>query len=242
MIQSMHFILIILVISLSYVTSAFHSASFVKAAEPTIVTASEPSSTPSRIYSARNLAIVSGYRKSETSLHAKKSKRGAAVKKGGKVQVKMLKFVEGTGRVGDIVTVSPAYWENKLKKTKSAVMITDDEVAEEKKEANAAAKQNLDTAKKIKEKITNIGSIDMFKKAGPDGHLFGGINKKALLSEVQKKLPKGSLEGKIFKVLSVKDDSDSLVSHDIKNVGVYKIKLNLHTDVQVDVTINVQAE
>ena len=132
--------------------------------------------------------------------------------------------------------------ENKLKKTKSAVMITDDEVAEEKKEANAAAKQNLDTAKKIKEKITNIGSIDMFKKAGPDGHLFGGINKKALLSEVQKKLPKGSLEGKIFKVLSVKDDSDSLVSHDIKNVGVYKIKLNLHTDVQVDVTINVQAE
>ena len=223
------------------VAGAFQAASFVNSAAPSVAS-SVGDSAPSSVHAAHRQAVLSGYyQKSHTVLFAKK-KRGAAAVKGGKVQVKMLKFVEGTGRVGDIVSVSPAFWENKLKKTGSAVMITDEEVIEEKKEAATVAQESLDHANHLKDKIEEMGAIIMSKKAGPDGHLFGGINKKNILSELQSKFPKGALDGKAYKVLDIRDQSGAVVDHDIKELGDYDVDVSLHADVHAKLKLSVSSE
>ena len=160
--------LTLLALSFGTGASAFTAASFVSSAAPSMVLVEE-ASAPSSIYAARHHAILHGYQPSGTALNARK-KRGAAAVKGGKVQVKMLKYVEGTGRVGEVVSVSPAYWENKLKKTKSAVMITDDEVQAEKVEEDAARRASLEKANELKSKISEM-EIIISKKSGPNGKL-----------------------------------------------------------------------
>ena len=231
---------------LGSVTGAFQSASFTNSAAPSVAS-SLGESTPSSVQSAHRRAILSGYtpnnlkKRSNTVLFAKK-KRGAAAVKGGKVQVKILKHVEGTGRVGDVVSVSPAFWENKLKKTGSAIMITDEEVLTQKKEAAAVAEEALDHANHVKEKIEGMGAIAFAKKAGPDGHLFGGINKKSILLMLQSNFPNGALSGKAYKVLDVKDESGSSLNHDIKEVGEYQADISLHPKVDVRVKIIVTFE
>mmetsp|Transcript_23122 Transcript_23122/g.35679 ORF Transcript_23122/g.35679 Transcript_23122/m.35679 type:complete len:156 (-) Transcript_23122:63-530(-) len=154
----------------------------------------------------------------------------------------MLKFVEGTGRVGDVVTVSSAFWMNRLKKTNSAVMITDSEADAEKEASNAAAKEALDLANDLKAKIEDFGTLSISKKAGPDGQLFGGVGKKAVLESLAEAFPKGVLAGKAVKVVNIKDEGGSVLKHDIKEIGEYGVTLSLHAKVKVDFKVDINAE
>lgn len=242
MVHSNHKIRIsLLIASMCGALAAFQSASFVQPAVPSIVESNTPA--PTSVGRARHTAIVTGYGRTQANtgvLFAKK--KGAAVKKGGKVQVKMLKFVEGTGRIGDVVTVSSAFWMNKLKKTNSAVMITDSEADAEKKASDTKAKEAIDLANDLKAKIEDIGTLSISKKAGPDGQLFGGVGKKAVLQSLATKFPKGCLAGKAVKVANVKDQDGSVLKHDIKEIGEYDITLALHAKVKVDFKVDITSE
>uniref|UniRef100_A0A7S1ZP95 50S ribosomal protein L9, chloroplastic n=1 Tax=Trieres chinensis TaxID=1514140 RepID=A0A7S1ZP95_TRICV len=173
-----------------------------------------------------------------TVLSAKKNRRGATGGgKGGKVQVKLLKYVEGTGSIGDVVLVAPAFYENKLKKTKSAVPISNEGVAAERAEDEMKRKEANEAAKQMKEKIEG-SRIEFSMKAGPDGHLFGGVNYKSIMSELSKQFPKGAL-GKGVKIKSLKSDDGAEVPHDIKELGEYKASVSLLGDIDAEFTVGV---
>lgn len=227
-------------------------SAFVPSAAPQIVSQNDKNS-PSQILAKR---LMTGYgvfpsfehlpkeatsQFKATALFAK-SKRGGASSKGGKVQVKLLENILGTGVVGEVIMVSPAFFENKLKKTKSAVLITDDEVAEMNNKKKVKEESCLETANDMKEHLTGY-ELALKRKAGPEGHLFGGIGKKCIMQELKKSFPKGSLDGKEVKVTKIKDgETEKELKHDIKEIGAFTATIKLYKDISANVAITVTAE
>ena len=112
----------------------------------------------------------------------KKSAGGSGAKK---IQVKLLQHVAGTGKAGEVVRVNPPFFNNKLRPTKLAVVITDEEVARERLEASEKHQQTMEAANAVKKRLENV-TVKISKKAGPDGKLYGGIGAKVIMAEVRK--------------------------------------------------------
>jgi len=190
-----------------------------------------------------------------TALHATKKKSGgggsggggSAVSHGGKVQVKLLKHVAGVGQAGEVVLVTPAFFNNKLRPSQSAKVISDDEVTKQQNDEIQKEKESMDMAKILQEKI-NDSTIHIMKKAGPDGHLFGGINIKMIVSELQESLGteyKDYMGQKNVKVLELSmqgDGNQQKVSGDIKNTGSFVAKISLRKEISAKFNIVVEAE
>eukprot|EP00558_Chaetoceros_sp_UNC1202_P006011 CAMPEP_0197233722 /NCGR_PEP_ID=MMETSP1429-20130617/1717_1 /TAXON_ID=49237 /ORGANISM="Chaetoceros sp., Strain UNC1202" /LENGTH=242 /DNA_ID=CAMNT_0042692027 /DNA_START=38 /DNA_END=766 /DNA_ORIENTATION=+ len=169
-------------------------------------------------------------------------KKDTTLGKGGKIQVKLLKHIAGTGSAGEVIMVAPAFFQNKLQRSGSAVRISDDEVAKETAEKEQRDKEASDIATDLKEKIEGM-SLSLSRKAGPDGQLFGGIGYKLILGELKKNFPKGALDAKYIKIASIKDEDDKNLKHDIKVVGEYTGTISLlKGGVSADFKISISAE
>jgi large subunit ribosomal protein L9 len=176
-------------------------------------------------------------------LFSKKAKSsGVANAPSKKIQVKMLKYVAGTGHVGEIVQVTPAFFQNKLRPEKSAVVISDDEVQQESAELDAKEKKRNAEATDLKEKLENIELV-MTRKAGPDGHLFGGIGPKMLMDELIKKVDNPQFfEQKGVKIVSVIDSDGGELSGDIKQTGDFSAKVSLTKEITAKLSVKVHHE
>lgn len=166
-------------------------------------------------------------------LFAKKKKKDSSAPKGGKIQVKLLKHIAGTGSAGDVIMVAPAFFANKLQKTGSAVRISDEEVQKENAKKVQKESEEAAQANGLKEKIDGL-TLTLVKKAGPDGKLFGGINYKTLIDELQKDFPKGSFDAKYIKITAVKGDDGKSLKHDIKTLGEYSATISLLKGISAD--------
>jgi large subunit ribosomal protein L9 len=174
-----------------------------------------------------------------TVLQLSKKKAGPVSVK--KIQVKMLKYVEGTGHVGEIVMVTPAFFQNKLRPSASAVMITDEEVTKAKLEAEVLEKETRDKAEALKERLDTV-SILLRRKAGPDGHLFGGIGPKCIMEELETTINDDFLKQKSVKIISITNEDGSEMNGDIKHTGIFKASLSLTKEVSGSFGIIVEAE
>lgn len=186
-------------------------------------------------------------RRRGTALEARKKNKGSGKSKSGKLQVLMLEHVEGTGKIGDVVMVAPAFFENSLRRTKSARPVTDEEVAEMRETSAAERKEKTDSARTVADEIASLEAVSFRRKAGPDGHLFGGIKTKDILGEIKTLLGKGTttktLEGKQVKVVKIEDsEGNSLKQGPIKRTGDFQATISILDDINADVTITVASE
>ncbi|CAB9521131.1 Binds to the 23S rRNA (By similarity) [Seminavis robusta] len=170
----------------------------------------------------------------------KKGGGGAATKK---IQVKMLKDVPGTGQRGAVIMVTPAFFQNKLRPTKSAQIISDEEVAEEESEKAAAEAEEKAEAMAVKEWL-EAQVLQIKRKAGPEGHLFGGIGGKVILRELQKSDPSHAdfLKSKAVKVVAVTDENGKKMRQDIKILGDFGAQIALAKDIKGAIKISVVPE
>lgn len=181
------------------------------------------------------------FAKTTTSLAAKKKKKNPNAGKGGKIQVKLTKHIAGTGQAGDIIMVAPAFFEHKLRKSQSAVRISDEEVAKEKSEADATAEKDMAAAMVLKEEIDSL-TLTLSRKAGPEGNLFGGVGYKHLLEELRNTVPNVTLGDKV-KITTIKEaGSSEAMKHDIKTLGEYEGTIKLLKGVTADFNILVVEE
>ena len=144
------------------------------------------------------------------------------------MKVILVEKVPTLGNVGEIVNVSQGYGRNFLIPNKKAVLADDAHKSELenskkrlKKKMDAEMKEALATKKKL-----NGISLELVKKVGASGKLFGTVT----TSELSKHLgEKGIVVER--RVLSVSDP--------IKKVGSYTVKAKLFTDVEAEFSVKV---
>lgn len=234
----------------STTTTTYKTATFVQPAKPPIATTSP---APTDIWAARNKAINNGYglynnkkammvSPSTTPLFAKKKGGGGGAAAARKVQVKLLKHIKGTGQAGDVIQVTPAFFNNKLRPTKSAVMISDEEVAKEKEENDAMQTEAIAKANEIKASIEDeYMKVTITRKAGPNGQLFGGIGPKVIVEEMKQQICIDEDCGTV-KITALKDgESGKKMRGDIKHVGTYTAVIALAKDISANLAIHVEA-
>ena len=137
--------------------------------------------------------------------------------------------------------VTPAFFQNKLRPTQSAEVISDEQVEREQEEAAAAKAELQQKANALKEELSDF-TLSISRKAGPDGQLFGGIGQKVIADEL-KKQKIGDLFGKRgVKITSLMDGEGKKMRGDIKHTGEFRARLALTKDIDAQLSIAVKAE
>ncbi|CAJ1932607.1 unnamed protein product [Cylindrotheca closterium] len=195
-----------------------------------------PTTTSTTMTTSKNTAAAAS---TSTQLFAKKKKVAPAAAK--KIQVKMLKHVAGTGQAGEVVLVTPAFFNNKLRPQQAARMITDEEVAEETAEKQMKEDADRTKANELKETLDEL-ELKLVRTAGPDGQLFGGVGPKVVMSELQSEIADDFLNNKWVKVTEVMDENGKKMRGDIKTVGEFGARINLLSGISAKIGIKVEAE
>jgi ribosomal protein L9 len=203
-------------------------ASFVPPASPRITSSRAPTST-----------VAGGYGLcADSKLFAKKKTVAAAPKK---VQVKLLKHIAGTGQAGDVIMVTPAFFNNKLRPTRSAEIISDEEVTKQKIEAERR-QAALDAAANAV--VTNLEDfvLSIPRKSGPDGQLFGGIGPKIIMEELSKRMPNELWSEKNVRIVTLTDEEGNALKGDIKHLGKFSASISLTKGIVGKVAISIVEE
>jgi large subunit ribosomal protein L9 len=215
-------------------------ATFIVPASPTVTRSSKNIPITDHLTYARSQVITSGYGLySSTQLQSKKKKAAPAAAK--KVQVKLLKHVAGSGQAGEVIQVTPAFFNNMLRPNKSAEIISDEQVAEEESKKQENESKNKAKANELQEQLIGI-TLRLKRKAGPDGQLFGGIGPKIIMSELQAVVNDSFLDQKWVKVAEVLDENGKKIRGDIKYTGDFGAKIALLSGISAKIGITVEAE
>jgi large subunit ribosomal protein L9 len=149
------------------------------------------------------------------------------------MEVILKQDVPNLGFKDDVVTVKDGYGRNYLIPQGMAILA----ISSEKKKLAETLKQRAFKEEKIKKEAEKIAEkmvdihVKIGAKVGTSGKIFGSVN--ALqISEAIKKQYDIDIDRKKIMV-----DGDN-----VKEVGVYKAKINLHKEVRFDIKFEVIAE
>ena len=148
------------------------------------------------------------------------------------MKVILNKDVKGTGKAGDVVTVSDGYARNMLIPRGLATEATQSNIRQlEKQKAIAAEKKAEEkaAAQELAEKL-NKASIKMKIKAGEGGRIFGSIKSKDIADAINMQL------GMDIDRKKVKLDAP------IKQVGQTDVDMRLYQDVNAKIKVIIEAE
>jgi len=145
------------------------------------------------------------------------------------MQIIILEKVGKLGNLGDVVKVKEGYARNYLIPTKQARRATESAIKEfeaRRADLETAAAAKLATAQALGEQMSGK-VVRISQKAGVDGRLFGSVTN-ADIAEALTKLG-----------MAVQKSQVRMPSGPIKTVGEHTVSVAPHTDVVVDVTVQV---
>jgi large subunit ribosomal protein L9 len=148
------------------------------------------------------------------------------------MNVILLDNVENLGGIGDLVSVKAGYGRNYLLPQGKAALATKENLTEfeaRRADLEKAAAGDLAAAKAREELIQGMELV-ITANVGPEGKLFGSV---------------GPIDiAEAFSKVGVEAQRSEIRMPDgpIHEVGEFKIGVHLHTDINVEVTINVVAE
>lgn len=144
------------------------------------------------------------------------------------MQIILLERVENLGQMGDVVTVRPGYARNFLLPRQKALRATKDNVAHfdaQKKELEAQNLKRREEAEQVAKKMDGL-KIALIRQASEAGHLYGSVSARDIADGVTEKG---------FKI----DRNQVNMDRAYKTLGLFPIKVALHPEVTVEVTINI---
>ncbi len=148
------------------------------------------------------------------------------------MQIILLDKVVNLGALGDIVKVKDGYARNFLIPSGRARRATQTAIAEfeaRRAELEKVAAAKLAEAQALGEKLAGV-TLKLSQKAGVDGRLFGSVTNHDVSAELNK-------QG-----FAVAKAQVRMPNGPLKMVGDYTVQVNLHTDVTIDLNINVLGE
>lgn len=144
------------------------------------------------------------------------------------MQVILLERVESLGQMGEVVNVKPGYARNFLLPRQKALRATKDNIAffdNQKKVLEADNLKKRDEAEKVGKKMDGVKAV-IVRQASEAGQLYGSVTARDIADAVS---------AKGFKV----GRDQVRMDRAYKLLGLYPVKLNLHPEVTVEVTINI---
>ena len=148
------------------------------------------------------------------------------------MEVILLENIKNLGQIGDVVNVKRGHGRNFLIKYGKALKASKENINLVNKKKDALNQKNLElkkSAKKIYD-IINRSKYKFSKRAKENGELFGSI--KPL--EPSKNIANA-------KKIEIKPSQIDLIK-EIKKIGMYEAKINLHAEVQAIIHIEVVKE
>jgi large subunit ribosomal protein L9 len=145
------------------------------------------------------------------------------------MQIILLEKVANLGNLGDVVKVKDGYARNFLIPTRQARRATEKAIAEfeaRRAELEKASAEKLAAAQAVGEKLAGK-TVTVSQKAGVDGRLFGSVTNADVA------------EGLAAAGFAVAKAQVRMPNGPLKIVGEHSVSVALHTDVVVDVTVQV---
>ena len=147
------------------------------------------------------------------------------------MQVILLQKVDNVGGIGDLVRVKSGYARNYLLPLGKATLATPDNIAKfesRRAELEAKAAAELAAAKERAAKLEGL-VLKIEMQAGAEGKLFGSVGTVDIAEEIGKR------------GIEVERSEIRLPDGPLRVVGDHQIELHLHTDVNVEVTVKIEA-
>ncbi|MEE2567175.1 50S ribosomal protein L9 [Hyphobacterium marinum] len=144
------------------------------------------------------------------------------------MQVILLERVENLGAMGDVVTVKNGFARNYLLPQDKALRATDANKARFEREREILEKRNAerrDEAAKSGEGVDGESYV-LIRQAGENGHLYGSVTSRDVAEAVSTDALKVGR-------------SQVVLDMPIKTLGLHEVRIRLHPEVTVTVTINV---
>ena len=144
------------------------------------------------------------------------------------VELILLQRVENLGQMGDVVKVKPGYARNFLLPQKKALRANKDNRAKFEQQRAQLEAQNIkrrEEAERVAERVVGL-SVVIIRQAGESGSLYGSVSARDIA------------EGATAGGLSI-NRSQVVLEHPIKTLGLSKVRVSLHPEVSIAVTVNV---
>lgn len=144
------------------------------------------------------------------------------------MDVILLQRIEKLGQMGDVVRVRPGYARNYLLPQKKALRATKANRATfeaGRAELEATNLKRRSEAERVAERVQGLAVV-MIRSAGEAGQLYGSVSARDV---AQAATDAG---------LSV-DRTQVVLDHPIKALGLYGVRVMLHPEVVIEVTVNV---
>ena len=146
------------------------------------------------------------------------------------MKIILLQSVRGLGDPGDVVNVKSGYARNYLIPKEIAVFATQSNVSQIENriaKAKEIEADRIETLKGVAEKLDKL-SLKFELKAGEEDKLFGSVTSQMISDEIEK-------EGYSI------DKKEITLEEPIKNIGTYKVIVDLGYDYRPEIKIKVSA-
>ncbi|HUB48468.1 MAG TPA: 50S ribosomal protein L9 [Acetobacteraceae bacterium] len=144
------------------------------------------------------------------------------------VDLILLQRVENLGQMGDRVKVKPGYARNFLLPQKKALRASKENLARFEQERAQLEAQNLkrrEEAERVAERVGGL-SVVVIRQAGESGSLYGSVSAR----DISDAATEAGLTINRQQVV---------LGHPIKTLGLSQVRVMLHPEVMVPVTVNV---
>lgn len=144
------------------------------------------------------------------------------------VEVILLQRVEKLGQMGDTVRVKPGYARNFLLPQGRAIRASKDNLARFEQQRAQLEAQNLkrrEEAERVAERVAGI-SVVIIRQAGESGALYGSVSSR----DIADAATEAGLQITRQQVV---------LPHPIKMLGLTPVRVALHPEVAIEVTVNV---
>ena len=148
------------------------------------------------------------------------------------MEVILLQKVANLGNIGDKVKVKPGYGRNFLLPSGKAALATAANLRkfeERRSELEKAAADSLSSAQSRAKQLEGF-KLELHAKAGTEGKLFGSVG----TADIAEALTKGGIE--------IERSEVRLPGGPIRLIGEHHVKLHLHSDVEIDLPVQITAE
>ena len=148
------------------------------------------------------------------------------------MQVILLEKIDKIGQLGDLVEVKAGFARNFLLPQGKAEMATPDNMEAFKQRRAELEKQQADALASANERKNALDGmiVSITSRAGTEGKLFGSIGTEEIRAAFE-------AAGKTVEKKEIR-----LPEGPLRNVGEHPVTLHLHTDVDVEVVVNVVGE